>query len=281
MWVTTLTSELSRGRVNASMNWLPTRIIVFGFTVCLEIFIVWMFAKPAQVSLQTPPIEQQPTPVVVTERPSVSTRPFENAENRVEKTRIEQFADDKRIGRQGRNKIEIECFSLGDERFAEIKFYSRSDYGAWIEVQSFKFDKDGVTDCDPVTDDFNNDGFKDFTFRSAVAARGANETRKLFIYDKKQDELIYITNSENYPNMVYNKRLDCIDAWLFHGATTTVFLKIDGNQLKEFATVNTGLELIAEVVDNDGQSHVISREKMKEADVYTRYIDFEPVTPYR
>jgi hypothetical protein len=264
------------------MTRLPTQIIIFGLIFCFEIFIVWMFAKPTNVTTQALPIENQPVPVVVTEPPLVSTQPpIENVPHNAEKTRIEQFSDDQRIGRRGKNKIEIECFSLDDNRFAEMKFYTRSEYGAWFEVQSFRFDKDGVTDCDPVVEDFNNDGFKDFTYQSIVAARGANEVRKLFIYDKDRDELIYIRNSEDYPNMVYNKRLHCIDAWLFHAATTTVFLKIDGDELKEFATVNTGLELIAEVVDKDGKSRVISRKKMKEADVYTRYIDFKPVTPYQ
>ncbi len=49
-------------------------------------------------------------------------------------------------------------------------------------------------------EDFNNDGIKDMTYVSAVAARGANEVRRLFIYDKKRDELVYIKNSEDYPN---------------------------------------------------------------------------------
>jgi hypothetical protein len=51
--------------------------------------------------------------------------------------------------------------------------------------------------------------------------------------------------------------------------------------LKEIATVNTGLELIAEVFDKDGKARVLSRKKMREKDIYTRYMDFDPIVQYR
>jgi hypothetical protein len=51
--------------------------------------------------------------------------------------------------------------------------------------------------------DFNNDGFKDVTYMSAEAARGANEIRRLFMYNREKDQLVYIKNSDQYPNLEY------------------------------------------------------------------------------
>jgi hypothetical protein len=81
--------------------------------------------------------------------------------------------------------------------------------------------------------------------------------------------------------MIYNKRLNCIDSWAFYGATSTDFLKLDGDKLKEFARVSTGEELVAEVFDKDENSHVLSRKRMREKDIYIRYMDFDPIVPYR
>ncbi len=148
------------------------------------------------------------------------------------------FTDSSSIGTPNKNKIEFSNIKKVDGFFAVIKFYSLDADKNWNLKQQFEFENIGFN-CNPKLNDFNNDGLKDFTYISALAARGANEIRKLFIYDKKNDELLYIKNSENYPNMLYNKDLDCIDAWLVSGGTSTVFLKIDGDSLKEFAKVET------------------------------------------
>jgi hypothetical protein len=256
-------------------------LVVFGLTFCGGIITVWILAIPTLPRPETQSSETVPEFVNTTVPLHVASTTAPAIDNQdSEETRTEYFTDDRQIGRRGKNKIEIRCYSRGDQRLTELKFYARTEYGAWLEMQSFKFEKDGLTDCDPVIEDFNNDGFKDFTYQSDVAARGANEIRKLFIYDKKLDELVFIENSEDYPNMVYNKKRDCIDAWLFYGATSTVFLKIEGNRLREFATVSTGLERVVELIDKDGNRRVISQKKMRENEIYTRYRDFDPVTPY-
>ncbi len=191
----------------------------------------------------------------------------------------ESFTNSSHIGRRGKNKVEIHCFDRGNGMIAEIKFYSRSRHGDWEQKQSFEFDKDTLTPCEPKVEDFNNDGLKDLTYISSVAARGSNEVRTLFIYDKAEDKLVHIKNSERFPNIGFNKKLKCIDAWLFHGATTTVFLKLEGDTLQEFASVDTGLDRVVTVTDKDGKSRVLSRKKMHEDDIYTRYSDYDPPTP--
>lgn len=191
----------------------------------------------------------------------------------------EYFTDSSRIGRRGKNKVELRCFDNGEGKVAEIRFYSRFRSGLWTPKQFFRFDHDNLLGCEPEIKDFNNDGLKDLTYRSSVAARGANEVRTLFVYNSKEDELVHIKNSEDFPNLDYNKKLRCIDAWLFHGATTTVFLRLEGDTLREFASVDTGLERVVTVTNKGGFKRVLSRKKMHPDHIYTRYSSYAPPTP--
>lgn len=199
---------------------------------------------------------------------------------------VESFSDDEKIGNPRKNKIEITNLKKAEGNFknsniALIKFYSLDSNKEWKLQQTFEFEKDDITDIDPVLEDFNNDGYKDITYVSDVAARGANEVRKLFIYDKMKDELVLIKNSENYPNMLYNKQLNCIDAWLFHGGTSTVFLKIDGNMLKEFASVHTDSHRTIYVIDENGQQKLLKKEEINEDEIYQRYKNYNPPEIYK
>jgi hypothetical protein len=146
--------------------------------------------------------------------------------------------------------------------------------------QTLEFDDDALAEADLQFADFNNDGFKDVTFVSGTAARGANEIRTLLIYDKSEDALVHVENSREYPNLEYNKTLNCIDSWMFHGATTTVFLKLERDRLREFARVNTGSEIVVDLIDQKGESKTILRKKMKEDHVYTRFWNFHPLKPH-
>jgi hypothetical protein len=189
---------------------------------------------------------------------------------------IDTFVDDSRIGVPSRNKVELSTYKLSKGYVSIVKFYSRGARDQWYFRNSFAFERNDLPTPRPQLEDFNNDGLNDFTYVSNIAARGANTVRTLFIYDKPRDELIHLRNSEDYPNLAYNKELDCVDAWAFHGATTTIFLKIAGDQLKEFASVNTGIERIVTLTDEAGDERVVRREKMSLDDIYTRYSRFDP-----
>lgn len=261
------------------MKQLPLRLTIFVFTLSVGMLSNWTFLTPAREIGESNLDQTSPlgNPAAISE-PAPETTP-EAANASPDDTRIEYFTDDRRIGRRKENKIEMRCFSRGADRFADIRFFTRTEYGAWLETQSFRFDKDGVTGCNPMVEDFNNDGLLDFTYESNVAARGANEVRKLFIYDKELDELVYIKNSEDFPNLAYNKKLNCIDAFLVYGATSTVFLRIHGDILREFASVSTGEERIVTVTDSSGNKHVLSRKKMDPnnfGEVYWRFETFAP-----
>lgn len=262
------------------MKQWSTSLFVFGLTLCLGTALAWMLSKPG---VTKPDLNLSETQSISVSEPYPSsvepTKSTEISSETMDDGWSEHFVDEKKIGRRGKNKIELRCYAHGEEMFAEIKFFSRTEYGAWFQMQSFKFQKDRVTGCNPVIEDFNNDGLRDFTYQSNVAARGANEVRKLFIYDKATDELLYIKNSEEYPNLAYNKELKCPDAFAVHGATTTMFLRIEGDVLKEFASVGTGDERVVTVTDLTGLERVIRREKMDPdnfEEIYRRFATYDP-----
>ncbi len=190
----------------------------------------------------------------------------------------EFFVDSTTVGKKGMNKLQLSRYSMADSNYVVIQFFSKRQ-NKWELRNEFDFSKDDIIACDTKIIDFNNDGLKDMTYISAVAARSANEVRRLFIYNRIYDSLIYIKNSEDYPNMQYNKTLNCIDAMLFHGSSTNVFLRLHNDELREFATINADNELVVSEYDKDGNETVIYRKKRNKA-FYVRYKNYKPLTPY-
>jgi len=191
----------------------------------------------------------------------------------------EHFVDSLHIGRKHHNKVEISQFSKSDSIYVIIRFYARAG-ARWSLKQEIRFRKAGDIDCDPKISDFNHDGYNDLTCVSLQAARGANEVRRLYIYNKEEDRLVYMRNSEHYPNMQYNPYLNCIDAWLVYGGCSTVFLRVRGDRLQEFASVEIYDGLLT-VSDNDryGKEKVIRRMKIEKGDM-TRFRSYKPLIPY-
>jgi len=190
----------------------------------------------------------------------------------------EFFADSVNIGRKKYNKVELSRYQSSDSGWVIIKFYSKSNEKRWILKQTFRFEKDDIRGCDMKLLDFNNDGLKDMTYISNTAARGANEVRRLFIYDKSRDKLVYMKNSEDYPNMLYNKKLNCIDAFLVYGGCSTVFLRIKGDSLVEFAAVEADNDLRVYETDNKGNRKLLSEKKDTKLH-YIRFTNYKPLTP--
>ena len=112
------------------------------------------------------------------------------------------------------------------------------------------------------------------------AARGANEVRRLYIYNKEKDRLVYMKNSEHYPNIQYNSYLNCIDAWLVYGGCSTVFLRIRADRLQETATVEVfdGLVTVTKT-DKYGKEKVIKEMKCDSLNM-TRFKSYKPLIPY-
>ena len=190
----------------------------------------------------------------------------------------EVFMDSSTIGRKGFNKVEVSKYRATDSVYVVIKFYAKQS-GKWILNQRVHFLKDGITSCDTKLSDFNNDGLNDMTIVSAVAARGANEVRSLFIYDKVTNKLIGIKNAKNYPNMLYNRDLNCIDAFLVYGGSSTVFLKISGDSLKEFASVEAMDGITVREFDETGKEKIVFQDPTNKAG-YIRFKAYKPLKEY-
>lgn len=192
---------------------------------------------------------------------------------------VEQFVDSLSIGNRSKNKIELSLYkTTEDSSYVIIDFYSRHNK-EWLRKNRYEFEKDSITGLDTELKDFNNDGFNDLTYISAIAARGANEVRRLFIYDKDQDQLTLMKISEHYPNLMYNKELDCIDAWLVYGGCSTVFLEISGDSLKQIASVDLFHGLSVSTYDDHGNSKQILEDSTYSG-VHERFKNFSPLEVY-
>nr|WP_315032689.1 hypothetical protein [uncultured Chryseobacterium sp.] len=202
----------------------------------------------------------------------------------------EKFMDSLNIGEKGKTKVKFEKFrhTYNGDVFVSINFYDlkksrgqskESEFNIWELKNSFKFDKDGVTDLNVEIKDFNNDGFNDVTYESGVAARGGNIVRTLWVYNQKNKDFIHIKNSESYPNLTYNAKLNCINSLILTGSTTTVFLKIQKDSLVEFARVDVSDKIVVEEKGANGKFKIIEEKPYKgsEEDFYKTFRNYKPL----
>lgn len=195
---------------------------------------------------------------------------------------IETFADSLNIGEKGKNKIELIKHRVFDNNYVIVKFYTKApEPNRWYIQNTYLFECNALMDLDPNIADYNNDNFNDITFISTQAARSANEVRRLFVYDNYKRELISIVNSEDFPNMLYNKELNCVDAFLIHGGSSTVFARIKGDSLKEFASVHNDSHRTVYEIDKFGEERLLRKDKINPEDVYIRYINYKPLKEYK
>lgn len=195
---------------------------------------------------------------------------------------IETFTDSLNIGEKGKCKIELIKHRVFEDVYVIVKFYTKELNDRKVEYWGFKnqylYNCDSHSDLEPEISDFNNDKLNDIAFNSAWSMRGGNIIRRLFIYDSKDKNLTSMENSEEYPNISYNKELDCIDSFILSGGNSTVFLRIKGDSLKEFASiVNSGDFRSVYEIDKFGNEQLIRKDTIKnEEDYYTRYVNYIP-----
>lgn len=199
----------------------------------------------------------------------------------VQKTEIiEFFVDSTNIGIKGDSKIEIIKHRVFDETYVIVKFFTKK-HNQWLTQNTYLYECTDLISLDPNISDFNNDKLNDITFISARAARISNEVRRLFVYDNVENELISIVNSEEYPNMLYNNDLDCIDAFLIYGGSSTIFTRIVKDSLIEFASVNSSDSRTVYEKDRNGKDALIQKDTIIDGEeVYVRYKNFKPLKQY-
>jgi hypothetical protein len=203
----------------------------------------------------------------------------------------EKFIDSLNIGLKGKTKVKIEKFKNDnlDDNLIILNFYKQDsiwDYkkqknigNVWKQTNRFYFDKDGITGIDAEISDFNNDGYKDVTYRSGIAARGGNMIMTLFIYDPKSKSFIHIKNSDDYPNLSFNSRLNCVNSLILTGSTTTLFLKFKKDSLIEFASVDVSDKILVTEKDSSGKFKIIEEKKFtgNDKDFYSSYSNYKPL----
>lgn len=199
-----------------------------------------------------------------------------SAESHTKLPAPEILIDSLKIAKSGDFKIVLRQIRTLDSVYVEFDLFKKENL-EWKHIQYFSIEKDGITNLDVEFTDFNNDNYNDLTFKRGVAARGANELRSLFIFDKEKEKLIHIRNSNNYPNLRYNEELDCIDAWLIYGGSSTVFLRLEEDTLREFAGVSLLDTRDVYTIDRNGNRKMLSQEIIKDSVVYIRYSNYNPL----
>ena len=187
---------------------------------------------------------------------------------------IEFYSDSTNFGAKTKNKIDIYKIVTNQNTFIKLFLYKK-DNSLWVLNDSLKVDGDFINKLNCEISDFNNDNLKDLLFVSGTAARGGNVVQTLVLYSN--EKLKWIKNSENYPNLMYNKKLDCIDAFILTGGNTTCFLKIENDSLTKFARVEQRDELItSEVLEKNGKWKELSKVKDYSEDM-KRFINYNPL----
>jgi hypothetical protein len=164
----------------------------------------------------------------------------------------EYIIDSTHLGFINKTKIEFTRVNYPDSSKVYLKLF-RKENRKWIQTQILSVETSALQELGPTFKDFNNDGFNDILISTGTAARGANEIQTLFIFKPKTMELLWIRNSEQFPNLDYNSKLNCVDALIFTGGLTTLFLKIKKDSLIKFAEVDQRDErIVVTITDTKG-----------------------------
>lgn len=200
---------------------------------------------------------------------------------------LETFIDSVNIGEKGKCKVELIKHRVYEDNFIVVKFYRKGRYTTkdpetWMNTNTYSYETNALMEFQPDISDYNNDNFNDITFISGSAARGANEVRRLFIYDNTSQELISIVNSQDFPNMQYNQELNCIDAFIVTGGTSTHFARIKKDSLIEFASVHNDNNRTIYEIDKFGKEKIIRKDTIIDFEnVYVRYKNYKTLKEYK
>ncbi|WP_376777089.1 hypothetical protein [Flavobacterium covae] len=189
---------------------------------------------------------------------------------------LEVFIDSINFGRKKTNKIEVYKIGTEENVIAKVYLFKKSK-NYWQINDSVILNAVRINNLETRVEDFNNDKLNDIIFTTGMAARGGNNIQSLIIYSQTDKSLKLIKNSENYPNLMYNDKLNCIDSCILTGGQTTYFLRIKNDSLIEFANVDQrDRRIIAEILDTNGKWKEIGNIK-DEPGSFDRFIDFNPI----
>lgn len=189
----------------------------------------------------------------------------------------EFIVDSTNIGIKGQTKIELRRINYpSDSSLVQLRVFEKYE-NTWRETYNNSIPTNSLMPLEPTFEDFNNDGLNDVLIRTASSSRGANEIQTLLLYRAKTNDLVWINNSESFPNLEYNAELKCITAWVFTGGLTTFFMRIERGNLIEFAEVDQrDGRIVVTATDENG-----NRKEIKNiaADGYTEFAKFKNFDP--
>ncbi|WP_278551166.1 XAC2610-related protein [Elizabethkingia bruuniana] len=189
----------------------------------------------------------------------------------------EFFSDSKTVIKPGKYKINVTQKSSKSESVVVFNLFRKSG-NKWSIIQSGSFRKQTDFPLFVTTnEDLNNDGYNDLKISYAQAARGANEIEKLFIFNPKTEKLTEIINSQEYPNLHYNARRNCITSYMFYGGNATYFLHIKQNRLEGFGKVEFSNDSIYSYKIKNKKEILLKKEAYKSNDGAVFFSNFDPV----
>lgn len=190
-----------------------------------------------------------------------------------ERKLLEKYNDEIHIDSNHILTVELERFEFPnqDEHLVELTIVNDNNE----TVNSFTVENVPlVINCDPKVYDYNGDGNMDYSFRSMMTIRGVNDLRSVFVYDSKNKKFIRIKNSEDYPNLIYNSKTKCLDAWAVHGGITQFFLKLEGDSLYPIYSIEVFGERRILYKYEDGSPVEVKRDSIEET-LYPRYDSYK------
>lgn len=188
------------------------------------------------------------------------------------------FIDSLNLGKKGANKVVVKINNLKDAaNLLNVNFFKKEDF-QWIESSCYSDSISDVDFCDVLVFDVNGDSYKDVLIKSLLPARVSNDVRKLFLYNPKINDFIFITNSEKYPNLNWNSRLKTIEASFFSGGFTQVFLKLQQDTLYDYAYIDVfGDSITIEERSKSGEFIVLRKNTIDKDSLSFGYLNYNPL----
>ncbi|WP_411898044.1 XAC2610-related protein [Elizabethkingia occulta] len=191
--------------------------------------------------------------------------------------KTEYFSDSKTLIKPGKYKINITQKNNKNKSVVSFDLYRKSG-NKWSKIQNGSFEKQADFSLSVTTDeDLNNDGYNDLKISYAQAARGANEIEKLLIFSPKTQKLTEIINSQQYPNLHYNAKRNCITSYMFYGGNATYFLHLKQNKLEGFGKVEFSNDSIYSYKIRNKQEFLLKKQAYKSNDGAVFFSNFDPV----
>lgn len=189
----------------------------------------------------------------------------------------EHFSDSKIVIKPNRYKLNVSQKNNKDESIVSYELFKKTGE-KWTKLQTGNFKKQANFGLYVSTDeDLNNDGYNDVKISFAQAGRGVNEINKLLIFNPKTQKLIEIVNSQDYPNLHYNSKRNCVNSYSFSGGNSTYFLKINNNRLQEFARVEFYNDSVSSYKIKNKEEILLKKKPYESSDAAVFFSDYDPI----